>query len=165
MKKLYILLILVVCLLTGCKKCISTETSTIQVQIVDATYVPGYNTVIPVGKTMTLIYHPANYFIDVKYDDIKYSLYGYEIYQKKKRNIRYSQTRAILLSEKILELEKVSSSRKSLLNNIALGHPSFFDASSIANKLSYSFNPFTDNKKFLQISSPVSSDFDTTLYT
>ena len=82
MKKLYILLVIVICLLTGCKKCISTETRVVQVQITDATYTPGYNTVISTGKTISLMYHQANYVIDVEYDGIEYSLYGYEIYQK-----------------------------------------------------------------------------------
>ena len=68
--------------LTGCKKCISTETSTAQVKITDKYYRGVYTTPIFNGKTTTIITHPAVYEITVEYNGVKYSISGQKAYNK-----------------------------------------------------------------------------------
>ena len=68
--------------LSGCAKCISTETTTVQVKITDEYHRSMY--VIPVynGKTTTLVTHPAEYRITVEYDGIEYVTYTINILTK-----------------------------------------------------------------------------------
>jgi lipoprotein len=68
--------------LSGCAKCISTETTTVQVKITDEYHRSMY--VIPVynGKTTTLVTHPAEYRITVEYDGIEYVISGRDVYDK-----------------------------------------------------------------------------------
>lgn len=68
--------------LSGCAKCISTETTTVQVKITDEYHRAMY--VIPVynGKTTTLVTHPAEYRITVEYDGIEYVISGRDVYDK-----------------------------------------------------------------------------------
>lgn len=86
MKKIICISLICCILLTlvGCKKCISTETRTVQVQIVDQHYTPSYTTVYPNPAThaMSVIGHPAAYRITVEYDEVKYEFTEEDIYDK-----------------------------------------------------------------------------------
>lgn len=57
-------------ILTGCAKCISTETSTVQVKIIDEYHRAAYTTMYysPATKTMMPQSHPAVYRITVEYN-------------------------------------------------------------------------------------------------
>lgn len=69
---------------TGCAKCISTETFTAQVKIVDEYYREAYTTMYysPSTKTMLPQPHSAIYRITVEYDGIKYGVLGRDTYNK-----------------------------------------------------------------------------------
>ena len=56
--------------LTGCAKCISTETSTVQVKIIDEYHRAAYTTMYysPATKTILPQSHPAVYRITVEYN-------------------------------------------------------------------------------------------------
>lgn len=70
--------------LVGCKKCISTEIETVQVQIVDQHHTSAFTTVYPnpVTHTMSIQTHPATYCITVEYDGVRYKFTKEEIYNK-----------------------------------------------------------------------------------
>lgn len=68
--------------LTGCTKCISTETSTVQVKIVDKYYRGAYTTPIFNGKTTTIVTHSATYRITVEYNSVKYNISSHKTYNK-----------------------------------------------------------------------------------
>lgn len=62
--------------LSGCRECISTETSTVQVKITDEYYRGArYN---PATKMM----QPSKHIITVEYDDVEYEFYGSDVYDK-----------------------------------------------------------------------------------
>ena len=87
MKKiLWNLVILLTCVfaLTGCAKCISTETSTVQVKVTDEYYEAAhtaleYNVIydMPMLKTV-----PTKYRITVEYNDIEYNFTDEDTYNK-----------------------------------------------------------------------------------
>lgn len=81
MKNLYIwvCILLMMNLLTGCAKGISTEKSTVQVKIVDAYCSPM--TIVPVGTGNSII-KPAAYRITVKYKDVDYDIFDADAYHK-----------------------------------------------------------------------------------
>lgn len=83
-KVLYIILLLITIILTltGCAKCVSTETSTVQVKIVDKYYSSAYTTPVYYGKTWMMTTHPAVYRITVEYNDIQYNINGHSTYEK-----------------------------------------------------------------------------------
>lgn len=70
--------------LVGCAKCISTETSTVQVKITDEYHRAAYTTMHynPATKTMMPQPHPAVYRITVEYDGIEYNISGSNTYNK-----------------------------------------------------------------------------------
>lgn len=68
--------------LVGCAKCISTETSIVQVQITDGYHRAMYITPVFNGKTTTMIAHPAVYRITVEYDGVEYDISGSDTYNK-----------------------------------------------------------------------------------
>lgn len=68
--------------LVGCAKCISTETSIVQVQITDEYHRAMYITPVFNGKTTTMITHPAVYRITVEYDGVEYDISGSDTYNK-----------------------------------------------------------------------------------
>lgn len=76
------LLFILIFMLSGCAKCISTETTTVQVKITDEYHRSMY--VIPVynGKTTTMVTHPAEYRITVEYDGSEYVISGRDVYDK-----------------------------------------------------------------------------------
>lgn len=84
MKRLYILAILMmfVFALTGCAKCISVETSTVQVTIVDEHHSNMYITPMSTGKTTIMVTHPEEYEITVEYNGSKYIVSGQDTYDK-----------------------------------------------------------------------------------
>lgn len=59
-------------ILTGCAKCISTETSTVQVKIIDEYHRAAYTTMYysTATKTMLSQSHPAVYRITVEYNGV-----------------------------------------------------------------------------------------------
>lgn len=75
-------LFILIFMLSGCAKCISTETTTVQVKITDEYHRAMY--VIPVynGKITTLVTYPAEYRISVEYDGIEYVISGRDVYDK-----------------------------------------------------------------------------------
>lgn len=70
--------------LTGCAKCISTETSTVQVKITDEYHRAAYTTMYynPAIKTIMPQSHPAIYRITVEYDSVEYNFYDSDTYNK-----------------------------------------------------------------------------------
>lgn len=85
-KRLCVSLILAVLLfmhlLTGCTKCVNTETSTVKVRVVDKYHRPMYMQPVRCGKVTSIITHPAVYRIRVTYKGVKYSLSGSDVYNK-----------------------------------------------------------------------------------
>jgi len=69
-------------MLSGCKKCISTEYTVVEVKVVDKYHRASYVTPVFTGKVMSMISHPAVNKITVEYDGIKYNLNGIEVYEK-----------------------------------------------------------------------------------
>lgn len=75
-----VLIVLVLCtLLTGCVQCVSTETSTAQVKIVDKKYRTGSATPVYGGGA---IRRPAIYQITVEYNGEMYNISGQSTYRK-----------------------------------------------------------------------------------
>lgn len=68
--------------LTGCAKCISTETWTVRVKITDEYYSPMYQMPVFNGKTTMMITYPAVYRITVEYNDVEYDIFGHNTYDK-----------------------------------------------------------------------------------
>lgn len=78
------LLLVFIFILTGCAKCISVETSTVQVKITDEYHRAAYTTMHynPATKTMMPQSHPAVYRITVEYDGVEYNFYDSDTYNK-----------------------------------------------------------------------------------
>ena len=78
------IIILFLFTLTGCTKCINTETSTVSVKVADEYYKPAYTTMYYnlMLKRIAPLYHPAIYQITVKYDNVNYDLYDEDTYDK-----------------------------------------------------------------------------------
>ena len=76
LKRLFALILLLVLLLTitGCAKLISTETEKVDVLITETNYQHAWSQPVIVNKVITLIHHPAQYEVTVKYDGIEYTL-------------------------------------------------------------------------------------------
>lgn len=87
MKK-FLITLLIMCTilfsLTGCAKCISTETSTVQVKVTDEYHRAAYTTMYysPATHTILLNSHPAVYRITVEYDGVEYYFYDSDTYNK-----------------------------------------------------------------------------------
>lgn len=87
MKKVLAVLLSILILtssLVGCAKCISTETSTVQVKITDEYHRAAYVTMHYnlVTKTMLPQSHPAVHRIIVEYDGVEYDISGSDTYNK-----------------------------------------------------------------------------------
>lgn len=71
-------------ILPGCAKCISTETSTVQVKVINKYYTPEYS----ISRydlnleTIVINRNPAVYRIDVEYNGAEFSFYGQPTYKK-----------------------------------------------------------------------------------
>ena len=87
MKKfLYTLIMLLafVLALTGCTKCISTETSTVRVKVIDKYYEESFTTMVynPSLKTVLPQAYPETYRITVEYRGIEYNFSDRDTYNK-----------------------------------------------------------------------------------
>lgn len=71
-------------ILTGCAKCISAETSTVQVKITDEYYRAAYTTPYynPTTKTIMLQSYATVYRITVEYNGTEYNIFGSNTYNK-----------------------------------------------------------------------------------
>lgn len=78
------ILLIFVFALTGCAKCISVETSTVQVKVTDEYHRDAYTTMYysPATHTMLPQSHSAVYRITVEHDGIEYDISGSDIYNK-----------------------------------------------------------------------------------
>lgn len=84
-----VLPLLFACVLTGCAKCISTETSTVKVKVTDEYYKAAHTTMFynPAAHTYQTLRHPAVYEITVEYDGRKYEFSGRDTYDKYSKRI------------------------------------------------------------------------------
>ena len=71
-------------MLACCAKCVSTETSTVQVKVTNAYHKASYTTMYysPATKTMLPQTHAAVYKITVEYDGTEYDIRGRDTYYK-----------------------------------------------------------------------------------
>lgn len=69
-------------MLTGYKKCVSTEYKHVPVKIIDAESRSAYSYPVRVGKTTSIRVVPASYNTVVEYDSVEYSLSSSETYYK-----------------------------------------------------------------------------------
>mgnify|MGYP004695974939 CR=1 FL=1 len=74
--------IIIIVFLSGCTKCVSTETKTVQVKVTDEYHHGAWVQPILIGKTHSSIYHSATYRITVEYENIEYDIYGRDTYDK-----------------------------------------------------------------------------------
>lgn len=82
------LVVIMICLcFVGCAKCIGTETSKEQVEIVDTYHKGAWIQPINAGKVSTFIHHPAVYQVIVFYNDVEYKVNGKETYDKYKNRL------------------------------------------------------------------------------
>lgn len=110
-----VLIMVLAFILTGCAKCISTETSTVQVKVTNEYYEPAYS--IPRYdlnlKTIVIDNYSATYRIDVEYNGAKFSFYGQSTYKKYSNRVGEYVNATILIKKyddgtaryKITELE------------------------------------------------------------
>lgn len=84
MKKKFhgLVLAAVAVLLTGCVKCVSTETKTVQVQVVDEYYKEAEYRFLYNGKAVVPVKAPAVYEIVVEYAGVNFTFSGEDTYQK-----------------------------------------------------------------------------------
>lgn len=75
--------------LTGCAKCVSTETSTVQVKVTNVYHKASYTTTYynPATKTIFPQTHAAIYKITVEYDGTEYDIRGRDTYYKYSKSI------------------------------------------------------------------------------
>lgn len=78
------MLLVFVLTLTGCAKCISTETSTVQVKVTDKYYEEAFTTMVynPILKTVLPQSYPETYRITVEYKGREYSFSDRDTYNK-----------------------------------------------------------------------------------
>lgn len=88
----FILCILFLLSLIGCKKCVDTQYSSVTVKVVDEYHRAAYITPIFNGKTTTIITHPAVYKITVEYNGKEYAISGSDTYNKYSNKIGESVT-------------------------------------------------------------------------
>ncbi len=82
-RKTFILLIMLVFILSGCSKCISTKSEFVDVTVIDEYYKESYSTPVFVGGSLRyFIYHPDEYIITVEYDGTRYRIEGASTYKK-----------------------------------------------------------------------------------
>ena len=74
--------IIIIVFLSGCTKCVSTETKTVQVKVTDEYHHGAWVQPILIGKTHSSIYHSASYKITVEYENVEYDIYGRDTYDK-----------------------------------------------------------------------------------
>lgn len=79
--------ILILFLLAGCSRVISTEYKDVEVKIVDCYHRNSYITFVCCGKSIVPIRHSEVNKVIVSYDDNKYVIKGKEVYYKYKDKI------------------------------------------------------------------------------
>ena len=90
MKKIYaifLLMILICSILTGCTKYISVEYEPVEVIITDKYHRAMWMQPIRVNKTTTYITHPAQHIIRVEYNNIEYTINDYDTYYNYKDKV------------------------------------------------------------------------------
>lgn len=87
MKKILILSVFILLLLTGCAKVINVEYENVEVVVVDEDYTAMWLQSVKCGGATTLITHPARYEITVEYNGAKYTLDDEDTYEKYKNKI------------------------------------------------------------------------------
>ena len=75
-----ILLIAVAVSLIGCAKVVDTQTETVEATIINVYYKGAWMQMIPSGKTMIPISHPAEYWVNLQYGEITASFNNYDLY-------------------------------------------------------------------------------------
>ena len=78
------LMFMLAVMLACCAKCVSTETSTVQVKVTNAYHKASYTTTYysPETKTIFSQTHAAIYKITVEYDGTEYGIWGSDTYYK-----------------------------------------------------------------------------------
>lgn len=79
--------ILILFLLAGCSRLISTEYKDVEVKIVDCYHRDEYTTFVCRGKSIVPIRHSEVNAVTVSYDDNQYVIEGAEVYYKYKDKI------------------------------------------------------------------------------
>lgn len=79
--------ILILFLLAGCSRLVSTEYKDVEVKIVDCYHRDSYTTFVCRGKSIVPIRHSEVNTVTVDYDDNQYVIEGEEIYYKYKDKI------------------------------------------------------------------------------
>ncbi len=94
MKKFFNIVVIVclIFLLAGCKKCINTEYENVEVTIVDEYHRGSYSVPMRIGKVTTIQTHPAVYRITVEYNSIEYTISGSDTYNKYKDKVGQTTT-------------------------------------------------------------------------
>jgi hypothetical protein len=86
-KKILILSVFILLLLTGCASVISIEYENVEVVVVDEDYTAMWLQPVKCGNVTTFITHPAHYKIIVEYNGVKYTLDDEDAYKKYKNKI------------------------------------------------------------------------------
>lgn len=87
MKKILILSVFILLLLTGCASVISIEYENVEVVVVDTEHTAMWLQPVKCGDMTTFITHPARYKITVEYNGVKYTLDDEDTYKKYKNKI------------------------------------------------------------------------------
>lgn len=74
-------------LLSGCAKLVSTEYETVEVTIIDKYHRDMYITYLKAGNTNITQIHPAEYYIGVEYDNVRYVISGSDTYNQYKDKV------------------------------------------------------------------------------
>jgi hypothetical protein len=79
--------VLILCLLAGCSKLISTEYKDVEVKIIDCYHEDSYTTYVPYNKSfIPVVYFEVNK-VTVSYNNNQYVIKGEEVYYKYKDKI------------------------------------------------------------------------------
>ena len=89
MKKIIILALIAVMLFcfAGCAKLISTETQEVEATVTDVYYQGAWVQMIPTGKTVIPISHPAQHKVTFTYENVTLTVNDKELYDRYKDNI------------------------------------------------------------------------------
>ena len=79
--------VLILFLLAGCSKLISTEYKDVEIKIIDCYHKDGYTTIISCGKSFIPIRHSEINEVTVDYNGNQYVIKGEEVYYKYKDKI------------------------------------------------------------------------------
>lgn len=68
--------------LAGCAKCVGTSTLDTVVTVVDTEYVPTHTSLIPSGKVVIPIHHPAKHYVTFSFKDKEITVNDKGVYDK-----------------------------------------------------------------------------------